>query len=416
MDKKRKSIRWKMLSIGLVPTVVLGIVITILGILLIYGYSTDSIHDEVESTTDVLKGCFDLTVQGDYKYEDGILKKGDVNITDATILYDIKKKSQIDITIFWMDTRVLTTVENEYGVSAAGKKADDVVIETVLNKGEDYFSRNIMIDGRQYVGFYTPLKNQNQEIVGMIFAGKPAEYVYEKIENMIRWFVGFAMIAILITTIINIRFSERLLVDIALIKQYLQMIANGNLTASIDERIKRRKDEIGEIGIYADKMCDDLKKMIELDPLTSLYNRRSCKNRIEALLNTKETFTVVMCDIDWFKAINDQYGHECGDYILVNIAEMLKASTMDCGFVSRWGGEEFLLVYEMGFADAKVKVETLLQQIRALEMDYNKHKIKVTLTFGLKEMEKNMPYEEIIKVADNKLYEGKRNGRNQMVS
>lgn len=415
VDKKRKSIRWKMLSVGLIPTLLLGIIITILGVLLIYGYSTDSIHDEVEATTNVLKGCFDLTVQGDYKYEDGILKKGDVNISDATILYDIKKKSQIDITIFWMDTRVLTTVENEYGVSAVGKKADNVVVKEVLEKGEDYFSRNIMIDGRQYVGFYTPLKNENQEIVGMIFAGKPADNVYEKIQNMICWFVGFAMIAILITAIINIKFSKGLLVDIALIKQYLQMIANGNLTASIDERIKRRKDEIGEIGIYASKMCEDLKKMIELDPLTSLYNRRSCKNRIEAFIDTNEPFTVVMCDIDWFKAINDQYGHECGDYILVRISEMLKESVMECGFASRWGGEEFLLVYKLKFADAKEKVETLLERVRTLEMEYANYKIKVTLTFGLKEMEENVPYEKIIKIADDKLYEGKRNGRNQMV-
>ena len=415
MDKKRKGIRWKMLSLGLVPAVALGIVITVLGILLIYRYSTDSIHDEVRTTTDVLKGCFDLTVHGDYQYDNGTLKKGNVNISDASILYDIKKKSQIDITIFWKDTRVLTTVENEYGVSALGKKAEDAVIETVLNRGEDYFSRNILIDGRKYVGFYTPMKNEDQEMVGMIFAGKPAEFVYEKIKNVILWFVGFSVLAILITTVIGIRFSEGLLLDISLIKQYLRMIANGNLTVSIDERIKRRKDEIGEIGLYANKMCDDLKKLVELDPLTSLYNRRSSRNRLDTLIKESETFTIVMCDIDWFKEINDQYGHECGDYILVKVADMLKESVRDCGFASRWGGEEFLLIYKMGFARTKDKVEDLLQKIRTLELEYNSQKVKVTLTFGLEEMEDNMPYEEVIKMADDKLYEGKRNGRNQIV-
>ena len=193
------------------------------------------------------------------------------------------------------------------------------------------------------------------------------------------------------------------------------MIANGNLTVSIDERIKRRKDEIGEIGLYANKMCDDLKKLVELDPLTSLYNRRSSRNRLDTLIKESETFTIVMCDIDWFKEINDQYGHECGDYILVKVADMLKESVRDCGFASRWGGEEFLLIYKMGFARTKDKVEDLLQKIRTLELEYNSQKVKVTLTFGLEEMEDNMPYEEVIKMADDKLYEGKRNGRNQIV-
>lgn len=416
MNKDRNSIRWKLLSIVLIPTIFLGIVLIIYGVFLIYGYYAQSIHDEVKTATYILKGCFDLTVRGDYSCENGILKKGDVNITDSTMLYDIKEESQIDTTIFWKDTRVLTTVENEYGVSAVGTKAEnDNVIQTVLEKGENYFSKNIIIDGRKYIGYYTPLKNEDQKIVGMVFAGKPVKLVYKKIGNVILWFLGFSVIAVMIATIISKRFSQGLIVDIGLIKKYLHTIAHGDLTATIDERITKRQDEIGEIGIYADKMCDDLKKMVELDPLTSLYNRRSCNNRIQTLVKENNTFTIVMCDIDWFKKVNDQYGHDCGDYILVQISEILNESVQNHGFASRWGGEEFLLIYELDFEEVVEKVKVLLEQIRNYEFQYNGQKMEITMTFGIQEMKKGADYEEVIKIADDKLYRGKRSGRNQIV-
>lgn len=415
MNKDRKSIRWKLLSLVLIPTIFLGIVIIIFGIFLIYRYYAQSVYNEVKTATYMLKGCFDLTVRGDYSYENGILKKGDVNISDSTMLYDIKEESQIDTTVFWQDVRVITTVENEYGVSAVGTKADDDVIQTVLERKENYFSRNIIIDGMRYIGYYTPLKNENQEIVGMIFAGKPVKLVYKKIGNVILWFLGFSIIAVMIATVISKRFSKGLITDIGLIKQYLHTISNGDLMAVIDERIIERQDEIGEIGIYANKMCDDLKKMVELDPLTSLYNRRSCGNRIQVLVKEDKPFTIVMCDIDWFKKVNDQYGHDCGDYILVHISQVLKESVRNHGFASRWGGEEFLLIYELDVEEVIEKVNILLEQIRNHVFEYHNQKIEITMTFGIQEMKKGTDYEEALKIADDKLYKGKRNGRNQIV-
>lgn len=415
MDNKKTSIRWKLLSIGLLPTALLGLAIFVFGILLIYGLPADSIYDELETTTYVLKGCFDLTVRGDYTYEGGLLKKGSVNISDSTMLYDIKNKSDMDTTIFWGDTRVLTTVENQYGVSAVGTKADDIVAHTVLSQGENYFTKKISIDGRDYIGYYTPLQNDNGEIVGMIFAGKPIKIVYRNVGKVMLWFLIFSVLAILFSSVISRQFSKSMIEDIDLIKQYLHTISDGDFVGAIDERITKRKDEIGEIGIYADKMCNALKTLVELDSLTALYNRRSCNNRIQVLIKENKRFTVVMCDIDWFKKINDQYGHECGDYILTSISAMIRSSVENCGFASRWGGEEFLLIYELDFQAVKQKVEELAEQIRDFVFEYDENKIKVTMTFGLKEMINGMPYEEIIKGADNNLYTGKRNGRNQII-
>lgn len=423
MNKNKKSkkgktgIRQKMLLVSVFPTIFLGAIIFVFGIVLIYGFATESVESELQSTAYMLKGCFDMTVRGDYSYENDILKKGDLNITDSSMLYEIKDTANVDTTIFWDNVRILTTIENNQGISAAGTKASDRVSEIVLNGGNDYYIRNVIITGKHYIGFYTPLKNANGEVVGMVFAGKTMGDVYKSVTQIILWFLLFSFIAACIAIFMSRGFSEKLVLDIDVIKHYLHMLTIGNFSVSMNERIVQRQDEIGEIGTYAIKMGNALESFIELDNLTSLYNRRSCHNRIKRLVDAKKRFTFVMGDIDFFKKINDQYGHECGDRVLIFISKMIKDSVGKDGFACRWGGEEFLLVYELDFETAKQRVELLLDQIRDFRFEYNTQDIRVTMTFGMKEMaEIGVSYEKIINEADNKLYEGKKQGRNRIIS
>lgn len=413
--KGKKSIRHQLTAMGILPIVFLGITIFVFGAILIYSMHADAIREELEMSTYVLKGCFDLTVRGDYTYNQDILMKGDVNISDSTMLYEIKKNSDVDTTIFWGDTRVLTTVENEYGVSAVGTRASGEVIERVLDKGENYFSKDIGIGDMAYIGYYTPLLNGDGTIVGMVFAGKPKLTVYYKVARLMLVLLLATLIVILCSLITWKRYSRRLITDIELINGYLHSIADGDLNVTMDAEVIRREDEIGEIGIHAAKMCGALKIMVEQDSLTLLYNRRTCNRMLNKLVEEKRPFTVVMADIDWFKKINDQYGHACGDYILRRVSSIIRESVKACGFASRWGGEEFLLIYELDFEKAKDKIEALIQTIRDTSFEYDGQTIHVTMTIGVKEMDLDVPYEKIIKVADDNLYTGKRNGRNQIV-
>lgn len=413
--KSRKSIRARLLTMGVLPIVLLGISIFIFGSTIIYSIYSDAIREELETNTYILKGCFDLTVRGDYTYEQDILMKGDVNISDSTMLYEIKDNSDVDTTIFWGDSRVLTTIENSYGASVVGTQASPDVTQVVLEKGENYFSNNLIIEDQHYIGYYTPLLNGDGSVVGMVFAGRPKLAVYQSIVKVMLTFLLLTLVVVLCSMIVWRRYSTGLVKDINVIKSYLYNIASGDLTATIDQSIVDREDEIGEIGIYADKMRGALKIMVELDSLTLLYNRRTCNRMIRKLVEEEKMFTVVMADIDYFKKINDQYGHACGDYILKNISSILKDSVKDCGFASRWGGEEFLLIYELDFEATKEKVEQMLEDVRQSTFEYEGQSVKVTMTIGVKGMEQGVPYEKIIKVADDNLYTGKRNGRNQIV-
>lgn len=413
--KEKKSIRSRLMAMSILPIVLLGSCIMFFGILLIYGMYSDTIREELETNTYILKGCFDLTVRGDYTYNNGILKKGHVNISDSTMLYEIKNNSDVDTTIFWGDKRILTTVENSYGASVVGTQASNDVVQAVLQDGGNYFSKDLKIEECPYIGYYTPLKNEDGTIVGMVFAGTPKTKVYRSIAGVILIFLVLTMIVVLSSVFVWRRYSAGLVKDIDVIKSYLHNIADGNLTATIDRRIIDRQDEIGEIGVYADKMCGALKIMVELDSLTLLYNRRTCNRMIKRLVEEEKPFTVVMVDIDYFKKINDQYGHACGDYILRGISSIIRECVKNGGFASRWGGEEFLLIYALDYEEAKRRVEEFQSKVREHVFEHEGQSIKVTVTIGVKEMEQGVPYEKIIKLADDNLYTGKRNGRNQIV-
>ena len=161
-----------------------------------------------------------------------------------------------------------------------------------------------------------------------------------------------------------------------------------------------------------------LKKQASTDPLTGLTNRRSAVELIDKLIKLPPDrgFCVCMCDIDFFKKVNDSYGHDIGDNVLRGIAgTMLEGLPANC-LISRWGGEEFLIIFSnMNGDEAKMILDVMRTRLRRLEFRAGEKKFSVTLTFGLAEYGYNEDADSIVKEADNKLYFGKEHGRDQVV-
>ncbi len=166
---------------------------------------------------------------------------------------------------------------------------------------------------------------------------------------------------------------------------------------------------------------EKMQHLASVDPLTGLWNRRSMKEYLEAQKKQCRdgnigTMSIALGDIDFFKKVNDTYGHDCGDAVLKNMAVIFRQFMEDKGKVSRWGGEEFLLVFrDCNGDDALIQLSKLLTLIRKNEIIYKDQKIKVTMTFGLVEVNFRKGIEEDIHEADRKLYLGKEGGRNQIV-
>ena len=163
-----------------------------------------------------------------------------------------------------------------------------------------------------------------------------------------------------------------------------------------------------------------LKQIAGMDPLTQLMNRRSAMEEINEITENYESMgksvSIAIGDIDFFKHVNDTYGHDCGDYVLKSLAMIFTETMKKNGFVARWGGEEFLFVFDTKNGDeASMVLEALRERIENTALYFNSITFSVTMTFGLEEYSSNRGVDDTIKSADNKLYMGKEGGRNRVV-
>lgn len=164
----------------------------------------------------------------------------------------------------------------------------------------------------------------------------------------------------------------------------------------------------------------ELRKISHTDPLTKLMNRRFAEEEfkeLEANYNKQENLiSIAIGDIDFFKNVNDTYGHDAGDHVLSTLAAKFETFMKDYGFVVRWGGEEFLFVFENSNGDnAYIALEKLRSDIEQMTMTFKDQQLKVTMTFGVEEYGPLIGMDNTIKEADKKLYLGKSSGRNKVV-
>lgn len=128
----------------------------------------------------------------------------------------------------------------------------------------------------------------------------------------------------------------------------------------------------------------------------------------------KQAMSIILCDVDHFKKVNDQYGHNTGDAVLVSLAETFTQLIRKQDTIVRWGGEEFLFVLpETSAENAYILSQKIHQVLQDQLIDVEGIKIAVTVSMGVTEMHGNQAFDEIINQADKHLYEAKRAGRNQ---
>ena len=160
--------------------------------------------------------------------------------------------------------------------------------------------------------------------------------------------------------------------------------------------------------------------LARFDPLTKLYNRRAFFEKVEPLwvLSNRNNGSraIIIFDIDYFKAINDNYGHAGGDAVLEALGQQMDHQIRACDVSARWGGEEFIVfLYDAGLEDAVLVAKKLQQAMAGIVVDSDEGKISFTASFGVSVYEgSNHSLAELIAQADKKLYRAKGRGRNQV--
>lgn len=153
------------------------------------------------------------------------------------------------------------------------------------------------------------------------------------------------------------------------------------------------------------------------DKLTKLPNRYYLSQQLDEIQEAEgfEDYFVAIGDIDDFKKVNDTYGHNCGDYVLATVAEL--AAKVEDVICCRWGGEEFIFVgkYSSDIQTAFDKLDAFRKRVESFSFLYEGQQLKVTMTLGLAEYDTGLSRDEWLSDADQKLYYGKHNGKNQVV-
>ena len=165
----------------------------------------------------------------------------------------------------------------------------------------------------------------------------------------------------------------------------------------------------------------ELRHVASTDPLTKVWNRFRMLEHVDKCVKRyrkgeMQFMSLAIGDIDYFKRVNDTYGHECGDEVLRSLAHLFDEQTRGIGAVARWGGEEFLFLFEnMNGDEAWTVLSSIQTKVNRLDILYEGEVHHVTMTFGLAEFDFTRSLDDNIKQADDMLYQGKARGRNRII-
>jgi diguanylate cyclase (GGDEF)-like protein len=199
------------------------------------------------------------------------------------------------------------------------------------------------------------------------------------------------------------------------------------LTLLVWWRIQTLKNRSVALAKIVEEKTKDLEDVVEKltqlssqDSLTGLKNRRYFTSRAHEAWDSYEryaqAFSLLIVDIDWFKRINDTYGHHVGDLILVKIAELLRTNLRNSDVICRWGGEEFLILLpELNVHECYWVGEKLRKAVEKTSFHCEGHDVNVTITAGIADIRESDSVEQCIHAADKRLYRGKVEGRNAVV-
>ncbi|MCK4653861.1 MAG: GGDEF domain-containing protein, partial [Candidatus Cloacimonetes bacterium] len=163
-----------------------------------------------------------------------------------------------------------------------------------------------------------------------------------------------------------------------------------------------------------------LQQLARTDALTQLSNRRDILEKLEyeqiKFERSKETFSIAIGDLDDFKNVNDEYGHDCGDFVLKHVSNLMVDIVRKQDVLARYGGEEFMLLLpQTSLKGAYHIAELIRKKIAKFPITYKDKEVTITITFGVTLYNKKMSMNQCISKADKALYKGKAEGKNRVI-
>lgn len=258
------KLQYKMLILAIIPVLVMGIVAILISNTVVKNKLLDDAKQKLKATSNAVLAAYDQNAGDYFVNATGDVWKGAYNVSLSTpFIDDIAAKTGIEITFFYNDTRLVTSLKDADGKRILGSKAGDFLVENVLKDGNEVFTNRVLVDGTFYFGYYVPVhQNNSDEIIGMVFAGMPVKEIYASL-NLITMIFTVAIVVILVIAVIGcLLVSRGIAKSIQSSMDVVKQISEGNLNVEIEQSMLDRKDEAGALSCNTQTLIDSLSAMI----------------------------------------------------------------------------------------------------------------------------------------------------------
>ncbi len=256
------SIRYKLQSLTTLP----ALITMVFTVIVAYNGMLDGMQQEMIDglvlCADAIRGGYDA-VAGDFtRGDDGAIYKGETNLISTPEVVDIfVANSDVDVTICWGDTRVATTIAKEDGSRATDTQIDADVWETLCG-GENYLTNDIQVQGVDYYAAYVPLTNTDGTVVGAVFAGRPCADVKSFINKKLTIMLSVSVIVLLLCSAIGYTLANAVSNALVSTSATLEQLSTGKLSIEVDEKVRKRSDEIGRMGRALETLIEKLRAIV----------------------------------------------------------------------------------------------------------------------------------------------------------
>lgn len=295
------NLKKKILAITIGPVLILGIITILFTVTMVKNSMMDETKDALKGTAAATLAAYDQNT-GDYlETSNGDIWKGSYNISKSENLVDrIKDNTGMDVTFFYGDKRIMTSAMDENGNRILKSKAGDVIVEKVLNGGEECFSEAVSIEGTLNYGYFMPVyqNGSDTDIVGMIFVGTNKHDKDAVIMRLLGSIVAAVAAIMLVCLIVSTKLASTISRNIRTSIKAVEKIAAGNLNVQVNNKLLKSKDEIGDLSRVTITLRDamqrtileinqNVQKLLEASSLlgTAADNTNGTMNKVRSAVN-----------------------------------------------------------------------------------------------------------------------------------
>ncbi len=292
------KLRAKIVLLALLPAFLVSLVHYISSTYQLEKGTTEEAYEGMHATAVMASTLLDSIGNGTYQVKDDNLYKGDINLSqDEGFLDNLKEKSGYDVTLFFGDTRYLTTLTDEKGNRQLNTKASDALINEVLKGGNDYQNDDVDVLGTRYACYCIPIyQTDSNDIVGMLFIGKDYDEMHAIVHNTRVWLGYMALFMVIIITAVVYPIAFILVKNITKGISYVTKIEEGHLGFDMDQKLLTRKDVIGDlcrsIQVLEQRLFDiinDVKKQCDVLSEATDYSSKQTEDAISSVMQIDKT-------------------------------------------------------------------------------------------------------------------------------